>query len=475
MKRLWTLGIFPVVTAFVVAACSGGDNPALTPTLAGAPASAIDSTPAPAQDPQPSTRSVPTLDPSPTATAGQPSETDSFSSSAAAKYDWEVVTVDDNGAKPSLALDPEGTPHLAYMLEAMPGFVKHAVLESNSWSISTVSTGYFYGPLDIQVDDKGVPHISWHNHDAEDEAYAALDSGNWVVRNIKHPGHDGWDNNLAIDSQGRPHTVSIDPSQFGSRSGVEYATLSGEAWTVEEVGSGPVLYEFGTGIVLDSQDRPHVVWFDDSNEDLKLAVKDGGVWNISTVDSAGDVGRYPFLVVDKQGNPSISYFERMSQSTGYVKIARWDGSEWNSQRIGKLENVFPGFFGARKNSSLVFDKDNNPIVAYSDEQVIKLSWWDGSGWNFETVLTAVDLPLGQQVSLALDNSGVLHLTFADVTSKGSPGVKGTVKYARGTPTADSVDVRGDGAEASLSAETKSAGEERAVDGPLKRSGTSRLR
>ena len=81
----------------------------------------------------------------------------------------------------------------------------------------------------------------------------------------------------------------------------------------------------------------------------------------------------------------------------------------------------------------MFDKDNNPIVAYSDEQVIKLSWWDGSRWNLETVLTAVGSPLGQQVSLALDSSGVLHLTFADVSNKGKPGVKGTVKYARGTP------------------------------------------
>ena len=51
----------------------------------------------------------------------------------------------------------------------------------------------------------------------------------------------------------------------------------------------------------------------------------------------------------------------------------------------------------------------------------------------ETVLTAEDTPLGQQVSLALDNDGVLHLTFADSAGKRPPGVTGTIFYARGTP------------------------------------------
>ena len=343
--------------------------------------------------------------------------------------------MDDNGAKPSLAVEPQGTPHIAYMLEDRPGFVKHAVLDTEGWSISTISTGYFYGPLDIELDPQGSPQISWHNHDTEDQGYAVLADGQWAVHDVTHPGHDGWDGNLAIDSNGMPHTVSIDPSQFGSRSGVEYASFDGTSWTVEEVGSGPIPYEFGTGIALDSQDRPHVVWFDDSTQDLKYAIKDGGAWTISTVDSEGDVGRFPSLALDEQGNPSISYYEQITGSQGYIKFARWDGNRWDIQRIDKLDSVLLGHFGARKTSSLVLGTDDAPIVAYSDEQVVRVAWWDGSRWNLETVHIAGDAPLGQQVSLGVDDSGVLHLTFADVTRKGGMGVKGAVKYARGVPTA----------------------------------------
>ena len=407
MKPVRILGLLSIATAFVVAACTGSDRLDATAT------------------PTPTRESVATVSPI--------SSSEVTSSPTAARYSWEISIIDDNASKPSLAVDSQGTPHIAYILEDMPGFVKHAVLGSNDWNITTVATGYFYGPLDIQVDGRGVPHISFHNHDRENEAYAVLADGQWVVHDVDHPGHDGWDNNLSIDSKGLPHTVSIDPSQFGSQSGVEYATFDGESWSVEEVGSGPVPYEFGTGIALDSQNRPHVVWFDDSAKDLKYAIKDGGVWNISTVDAEGDVGRFPSLALDGQGNAVISYYEKTGTDKGSIKLARWDGTEWNIQHIGELDKVFLGHFGARKTSSLVLDKDDNPVVAYSDEEVIKLALWDGSRWNTETVHTAEDLPLGQQVSLGLDNGGVLHLTFADVSRKGGHGVTGAVMYARGNP------------------------------------------
>jgi hypothetical protein len=105
-----------------------------------------------------------------------------------------------------------------------------------------------------------------------------------------------------------------------------------------------------------------------------------------------------------------------------------------SSASDKLEDVFTGFLGARKTSSVVIDADDNPIVAYSDEKLVKLAWWDGSHWKMETVLEAqAGTPFGQQVSMGVDAEGVLHLTFADVTSKARPGVKGSIMYAVGTP------------------------------------------
>ena len=409
-KRLGRLGLIVGAAALLAVACGGGDGD--------------DSV----------TASQPTVAPTATASPADPtSDSNPGAATTAGKYTWEVSEVDGAGAKPSIAVGASRTPYIAFMSEDMPGFVKSAVLHAGAWDIATVATGYLYGPLDIALDLAGSPHIVWHDHDNEDGAYSRLENGKWVNTGIQNSGHDGWDINVAIDSTGSPHVLAVDPSQFGSRNGLEYATFDGQSWTVETVGTGPLPYEFGNAIAIDSQDRPHIVWFDDQGQDLKYALKDEGDWTISTVDSAGDVGRYPSLALDQDDNPVVSYYQTLSETSGAIRLARWDGSGRNAQRIDQLDDVFPGFFGARKNSSVVVDPDGNPIVAYSDESVVKLAAWNGSAWDIQTVATADGDDLGQQVSLALGPQGVLHLTFADVSRKGGPGVIGKVMYARGTP------------------------------------------
>lgn len=145
------------------------------------------------------------------------------------------------------------------------------------------------------------------------------------------------------------------------------------------------------------------------------------------------MGRYASLVIDSQDNPVISYYKPETNTSGYIKLARWNGSQWNIQRVDKLDNVFTGFLAPRKTSSVVLDADDNPIVAYSDEDVVKLAVWDGSQWLIGTAFTSGGNPWGQQVSMGIDIDGVLHLTFADVAAKSSPGVRGNAMYAKGTP------------------------------------------
>ena len=417
-KRIGGLGMIIGAIGLLAVACGGGDEPPGTTTV------------------QPTSTTIATSAPvASSATTETAAKTTTPSTTDAARYIWDVTEVDGVGAKPSIAVDGAGTPYIAYMSEEMPGFVKSAVLAGGTWEVTTVTTGYLYGPLDIALDPNGSPQIVWHNHDNEDGSHAELQNGEWVDTDIPSSGHDGWDINVAIDSSGSPHVLSVDPSQFGSQNGLEYATFDGQKWTVEPVGTGPLPYEFGNSIAVDSQDRPHIVWFDPEGQDLKYAVRDSGGWTISTVDSEGDVGRYPSLTLDKDDRPVVSYFQALSESSGAIKLARWDGGQWSVQRIDQLDDVFPGFFGARKNSSVLLDAEENPIVAYSDESVLKLASWNGDGFDIQTVTNSGDDPLGQQVSMAMDSQGVLHLTFADVSRKSPPGVLGTVMYARGTPSA----------------------------------------
>lgn len=420
-RRWWVrLGLASATLALVAAACGGGAGEEGAP-----PAGATPSPEAPSPEA-----------PSPSPSPGEPVEGETVPGEG--RFDWLVVEID-RGVKPDLALDAEGRAHIAYGLEAMPGFVRHALV-ADRVTTSTVAEGYFYFPLEIALDRDGVPWIAWHNHDFEDQAVAVLEdpaAGTWRVLRTESPNHDGWDNSLVLDASGRPHTVSIDPAGFGSDVGLEYGFFDGTVWTVEEVGTGPLMYEFGTSLALDSAGNPHVVFYNDAAGDLMYAVRSNGSWTVSAVDSEGDVGRFSDMLIDGEGRPRIAYLEVTGETTGAIKYAVFDGSRWSIERVDELSTFFIGpvgnMTGARNVVSIALDSTGNPVLAYSDQQTIKLAWRQGDRWEIETVLTAGEDPLGQTVSLALDPSDTPHLTYFVATDLGV--LDGLVYYVKGVPKA----------------------------------------
>lgn len=341
---------------------------------------------------------------------------------------WQFFAVD-NGVKPALDLDSNGIPHISYMLESHSGYVKHAILDpvNLDFELLTVSEGYFYGPLDLAIDQDDIPHISYHNHTLQDQVHSHLAPSGWVNERIQDPGHDGWDNSITMDINNRVHTSTVDPSGFGG-AGVEYAFFNGSVWQVEAVGSGSIMYANSTSLALDSQGQPHITYYDDGARDLMYAVKKTGNWVISVVETSGDVGRFASLSLDPLDVPHMSYYRHLTDSTGIVKFARWNGSGWNITNIDTLEKVFIGFAGARNMTSLVLDLQGKPHVGYGDEKVLKYAVLDGTTWQREVVLdvSATSTILGQLTSLQLDTQGNPHIAYYEVTSK-SP-LTGIVKY-----------------------------------------------
>ena len=167
LKRKWTMGIIATVSVLILAAC-GCES---TPTSPIAPWADLVSPTVAAQTPTAIPTVVAEIPVGSTVTSLPPAqETVPVSSDDSSRFIWDISTLDDNGVKPSLAVNRDGVPHIAFMLEAMPGFVKHALLGDAGWDITTIAESYFYGPLDIELDWAGDPGISWYNHDEENEA-----------------------------------------------------------------------------------------------------------------------------------------------------------------------------------------------------------------------------------------------------------------------------------------------------------------
>ncbi len=354
-------------------------------------------------------------------------------------FTWTIEDVD-TGTKPALALSSNDVPQISYMLESQSGFVKNAVRGDSSWDITTVAEGYFYGPLDLAIGADDVPHISYHDHqdstfqpDKGDAIHAFLQDGQWDVKAIFHPGHDGWDNRITVDSQNRPHISAIDPLEFEGN-GLEYFALNDSGtWLVEEVGTGPMTYKYATSIAIDPQGHPHITYFDQKDKDLALASKDDSGWSISMVDVAGDTGLFSHLLIDQVGRFHVSYFQRNNTSSGVVKYATRgpDESVWEISEVDTLDKLSFGFLGARNITSLAIDREGNPWIAYSDEKKLKLAVWNGSVRDIQTVVDAGSKTLGQLVSMKLDTQDRPHIAYFEVTKAGP--LEGKVKYALGTP------------------------------------------
>ncbi len=421
-EHRYLVSVIGVAVGLVALACSSAsDNPTPTPRpAAAAPTAQAAPSPAPPQ---------PTPAPTP-----EPQDTGAFN--------WEFEEID-TGTKPSLALDRDGVPRVAYMLEDIRGFVKSAARSGPSeWDITTVQQGYFYGPLDIAIDSNNTPFIAYHDHQdstfvpSKGDAIVALqENGKWSSQPIQHPGHDGWDNRIVADSQGNIHMSAIDPVDFGGKSVEYYFRDSSGRWTVEEVGSEPLTYMFATSVAVDPEGRPHITFMDQSGSTGKLALasKNDSGWNISTVDDSGDTGLFSHLVVDGDGRFHISYLERKSNSSGVVKYAtRGPGNgEWEIREVDSLNDLAFGFVGARNITSLALDSNGNPWIAYSDESRIKLAVWNGSEWQLNTVVEAGRKVLGQLVVLKLDSNDEPHMAYFEVTAMRP--LNGVVMYAKGAP------------------------------------------
>ena len=401
-----SLGAGAPLILFLLAACSGSDP---TPT---------------------------TQVPTPTGSALDGGASDSGPGSLG--LTWQIEDVD-AGGKPALALDSQGVPFIAYMEEAQAGFVKAAVRRASGWEIETIADGYFYGPLDIAVGSNDVAHVAYHDHQAAafdpdlgDAVYAVRADGAWTAAPVRDQGHDGWDNRITTDADGRPHMVGVDPVEFGGE-GVEYYSLGADgSWQVEGVGSGPQTYQFGVSVAVARDGVPYITYYSQQEGDLAIAVRTDAGWAIDFIEQDGDVGLFSELLIDETGRFHVSYLLRTASSSGIVRYATRAsaGDPWTISDIDELDAIVTGQVGARNITSVAVDSRGVPWVAYSDTAELHVARLDGTKWRTQRVAESGDQPLGQLVSLGIDGDDGLHIAYFEGRS---PGPIGTVKYAKGTP------------------------------------------
>ena len=225
---------------------------------------------------------------------------------------------------------------------------------------------------------------------------------------------------LALDAGDRPFIVYHDVTAAA----LNCAWWTGKGWLIQEVAKIGSLSPSYISLTLGADGTPHIAYYDVDAGDLKYAPAISPIpvdgWEITTVDSAGDVGGYNSLASDAAGAPRISYVDWTNSTLKYAALG---STGWHIETVADI--------GSAGYNSLAIDRRGNARIAFYDDPEADLMMAvrprDGSGpveWVLETVDSAGDV--GAYPSLALDAAGRPWISYYDATN-------GDLKCAEGEP------------------------------------------
>ena len=117
-----------------------------------------------------------------------------------------------------------------------------------------------------------------------------------------------------------------------------------------------------TSLALNSNGFPVISYYDETEDDLKVAVCNNATCNtptITPVDTPGDVGKYTTLALTSSDYPIISYYDETNDD---LKIAVCNDIACTNPTLTSLDS--PGLVG--QYNSLALNSDGYPVVSYYD-------------------------------------------------------------------------------------------------------------
>ncbi len=130
-------------------------------------------------------------------------------------------------------------------------------------------------------------------------------------------------------------------------------------------------------------------------------------WHIETVES-GKVGYYSSLKFDSNDKPHIAYSE---DSVYNLKYAYFNGAKWVTETVDS-------YGSAGEEPSLDLDSNNHPHISYryaTDNGCnLKYAYYDGNTWNIQTIDNSQRV--GFDSSIAIDSKNHVHISYFDDTN-----------------------------------------------------------
>ncbi|HNB54421.1 MAG TPA: hypothetical protein PK530_20915, partial [Anaerolineales bacterium] len=307
-----------------------------------------------------------------------------------------------NMGNKSLRIDTADRPRVVYGGDGL----YYATWTGSAWDIKTVDTSPGVGHYaSLALDSSNQAYIAYYDAVSKDLKYAKWSNttNSWTIsvldgktiENEEEEEVGGWAS-IDLDSSNNPHIVYFDDTHDD----LLYIRWSGSKWEApQKIDSDGVVGLF-ISMYIDGDNDVHVSYYDFTNKSLKYAVRHSGSWTVSTVDNPNDkVGTYSSIDVDFLGFPHISYY---NETKDELKYARWNGTSWVIDVVAS---------DSGKYSSIETDGNADPHISYfsDDSNNLRHATKPGNSWQEEDV--QADGDVGYYTSLAVDDDNDIHITY----------------------------------------------------------------
>jgi sugar lactone lactonase YvrE len=266
----------------------------------------------------------------------------------------------------NMAMTKTNIPYVAFRDSLGRAKVMKYTASTNTWT--TVGTSVSDGAcayVNIKLDNNNIPYVAFQDSlNGNAITVKKLSGTSWLkVGTAGFARLDFLSNyssiQLAIDGNNYPYVLSTDTT------GGIYALLlfkfNGSSWSIlgTDINSGFTPLEFSID-VSKTTNTPYVLFSDEFAEPLVRKFI-GGFWQdvgSSPLALAPNGIYYPTLKIDKLDNPNVvMQYDDNHERLSLYKLGTIDWSNSNSDRFSKGHSYGP---------SLAFDKNNRPVVAFTD-------------------------------------------------------------------------------------------------------------
>lgn len=198
---------------------------------------------------------------------------------------WDIQIIENRTFLTSyLELDSSGNPHIVY--NSFNGTLRYASLIGGSWDTETVNNESLGGKPSLAIDSNDQPHIAFYNYSSKAGLkYAVLsqstnswdteivDNKSKLVRDLgavtyKLPSRKLFDTfvSIELDNKDRPHiaypnyTLSGPQIEF-ERNALKYASFDGNSWNTEIADGNGTNIGGEAALALDSNNNPHIAYW----------------------------------------------------------------------------------------------------------------------------------------------------------------------------------------------------------------------